>query len=146
MDHQCIHEQDLGRFLQICNTELPEIKTMLRGIYEALEGNGKTGLKTRTALLEENVRDLRSDILTMPCPARMDKCQGEFEKVKSRIKILDEKLSSPKRMVIHASILTLSGFAGGFTAMWTLARFYLADIVDTKLPVLVRDLLPELLK
>lgn len=144
--HTCLHEQDFGRFLQICNSEIPEIKRLVTKIFDSIEGNGKPGLKTRTALIEDDIREIREDADGLPCTIRLAKCKKDFEDIKDSVQTVTDKLINPKRIAIQAGILTFSGFIGGFTAMWTIARFYLPDMIAYQLPKIVEQMLPELIK
>lgn len=144
--HTCLHEQDFGRFLQICNSEIPEIKRLVTKIFDSIEGNGKPGLKTRTALIEDDIREIREDANGLPCESRFAKCKEDFKSIGDNLQAVSDKLINPKRIAMQASILTFSGFIGGFTAMWVIARFYLPDVIAYQLPKIVEQMLPELIK
>ena len=143
--HTCLHEQDFGKFLHICNTEIPEIKRLVTKIFDSIEGNGKPGLKTRTALIEDDIREIREDAGELPCATRLAKCKDKFKTIDDSVQAVSDKLVSPKRIAIQATILTFSGFIGGFTAMWTIARFYLPDMIAYQLPKIVEQMLPRML-
>lgn len=128
MTDPCQHEQDFGRLFQICHTEIPEMKEMIRSIFNRLE---KDGLITKVAIIEENVKDL-------PCARRKTNCDAHFFRI-------DEKLSSKKRMALQLSAAAFGGFIGGLTAHWSYVRFVLPGAIENQLPGIVREMLPQIL-
>jgi len=121
------------------------MKLLLRKIFDSIEGNGAPGLKTRTALIEADIKEVQKDINILPCSVRFDTCKEEFKEIHTKIKNVSDRLVSPKRIAIQATIITFSGFIGGFTAMWTIARFYLPDMIANKLPQIVKQILPDII-
>lgn len=117
-DHYCLHEQDFGKLLYVCSTELPAIKTSLLQISAALE---------KISLLDERLSKL-------PCETRHKEYTEKFKQV-----------AGSKRTVLMTSASAFGGFVGGLTAVWAYIRFVLPGSLEHQLPRIVKEILPTII-
>ena len=57
-EHACQHERDFGQIKQICLNDIPRMEETINKIFNRLEGNGKTGLMTRMAVMENGFQTI----------------------------------------------------------------------------------------
>ena len=63
-EHHCKYEADVAVLKRICYDDLPEIRRMVKQIFDRLEGNGR-GLKTQVAINEQEIKHIIHSMPTM---------------------------------------------------------------------------------